>query len=405
MKSDLFLKTVILVALLAPVAAWPAQDGAEVTIKGGLQCNGMCVSDPKPEDHVMVVYAVDGSPEIAAKVKKIMDEFYPDKGLDADAAAKLQDQFIAHLKYYIAPDSSAPPPDQNKKGAGHYCYASKPVAVTGIVYEKDGRQWIKASKFEDARLNYPAKMLLPDKPFAPAGAEPLILKINDTLTLKCLHVPAGKALLGEPFYVATRYQEEYPRLVTLTKPFYFAEIPITQEIWEAVMGNNPSKLKGPKIPVQSPLFAEIDKFCQALSAKTGRKVRLPTGAEWEYAARVGTSNPGFPEKFRDQDSTGNDGWKAVLPVKSKQPNAWGFYDMVSVWWEVTGDIAKYPTRQSETDPRYPAAGKAKRTAMGVARENWTISMREFEDETGLGYTFNKFRIAVDVEPADAKPGK
>lgn len=56
------------------------------------------------------------------------------------------------------------------------------------------------------------------------------------------------------------------------------------------------------------------------------------------------------------------------------------------------------------DPRYPASGKEKRTAMGVVGENWTISMREFDDESGLGYSSNRFRIAVDDEPA-APPDK
>jgi formylglycine-generating enzyme required for sulfatase activity len=379
-----------------------AQEGAEVTLKGGLQCNGMCLPDPKKEDHVLVLFAVDGSAEIAARVKQILDAHYPEKGLDADAAVQLQDQWIAHLKYFISPDSPADVPDPNKGKNGHYCHASRPVAVTGRVTEKDGRKWIRATKVSDGGVNYPDRMLKEDKPFEPAGKEPLVLQINDRLSLSCIRIPAGKALLGEPFYVAIRYQEEYPRLVTLTRPFYLAEIPVTQEIWEAVMGVNPSKVKDPKLPVQNPLFPDIDRFCRMLSQKTGRSVRLPSGAEWEYAARVGTSNPGFPEKYRNQGTLRNEGQKTPLPVKSKQPNAWGLYDLISPWWEVTGDKAKYPSRQAEIDPRYPASGKENRTAMGVVGENWSISMREFDDETGLGYSSNRFRIAVDDEPAPRK---
>jgi hypothetical protein len=129
-------------------AETPAQaDGAEVTIKGGLQCNGMCVPNPKPEDHLMVLFAIDGSPEIAARVKKIVEEHYPEKGLDAEAAEKLQNQFVAQLKYFVSPDSTAQVPDPNKKGAReHYCHSSQPMALTGIVTEKDGRKWIKVAK-------------------------------------------------------------------------------------------------------------------------------------------------------------------------------------------------------------------------------------------------------------------
>ena len=149
-------------------------------------------------------------------------------------------------------------------------------------------------------------------------------------------------------------------------------------------------------------FPDIDRFCRILSEKTGRKVRLPSAAEWEYAARVGTSNPGFPEKYRQQGTLRNEGQKTPLPVKSKEPNAWGLYDLISPWWEVTGDKAKYPSRQAEIDPRYPALGTEHRTAMGVVGENWSISMREFDDETGLGYSSNRFRIAVDDLPPPQK---
>jgi formylglycine-generating enzyme required for sulfatase activity len=196
-----------------------------------------------------------------------------------------------------------------------------------------------------------------------------------------------------------RYQEEYPRLVTLTKPYYMAEIPITQEMWEAVMGNNPSKQKGAQVPVQNPLFPDVDTFCRILSQKTGHKVRLPSAAEWEYAARVGTSNPGFAQKYRDQNSGLPDN-KSVLPVKHKRPNAWGLFDMESCWWEITCDKAMYPVRKEEIDPVYPAASNhGSRCTMGYPKEDsgWTISMREFNDETGLGYSSNKFRIVVEVE--------
>src|SRR5262249_55226154 len=67
--------------------------GDEVTLKGSVVCNGACVPDPKKEDHGLVVFAIDGTAEIRATLERIMKDYYPDKGLDAEAAQKLMDQF------------------------------------------------------------------------------------------------------------------------------------------------------------------------------------------------------------------------------------------------------------------------------------------------------------------------
>jgi formylglycine-generating enzyme required for sulfatase activity len=380
----------VLICVLVSSSGW----AQEITIKGAMQCNGMTVPSPTAEDHnYMVIFAVDGSPDVQALVKKVLDAFYPDKGLDADTAVKLQDAYIAQLKFCIAPDSPAKPAGQ-KTGASHYCSAATGSAVTGTVYKKDGKNWIRATRIENTRINYPARMLAPDRPFVIPNKKPLMLPIAKGLTLRCLYVPPGKAMLGAPLFMATRYQEEYPHLVTLTKGFYLGEIPITQDMWQAVAGANPSLQKGADIPVEDPLFPDMDKFCEILSQRTGKKVRLPSTAEWEYAARSGTSNPGFAEKYADQYSSG--ARNEVKPVRATKPNAWGFYQMFSCWWEITGDTAMYPQRAAAVDPHYPAGhDHANRAGMGVVRENWSIAMREFDDEKGLGYAANKFRILVE----------
>jgi formylglycine-generating enzyme required for sulfatase activity len=194
-----------------------------------------------------------------------------------------------------------------------------------------------------------------------------------------------------PYFV-----EEYPHLVTLTKPFYMAEIPITQEMYEAVMVKNPSTVKDPQLPVQNPPFADINKFCQILSENNGKKVRLPTDAEWEYAARVGTSNPGFAEKYKDQNSTGSSGFKAPLTVKSKRSSAWGLYDMASCWWEISADKGMYNVRHSAVDPQYPPgveSAKSQRSGRGIIQPNWSIGTHEFITEKP-DYAGQKFRVIV-----------
>jgi len=325
---------------------------AEITLNCSMVCNGACVPDPKAGDHLMVLFTIGGSPEIRAEVKAIIKEFYPEKGLDAEAAQKLMDQFSARLKFYLAPDSPALR-DTKNTGRNHYCMPARASAVTGAISEKDGKKWITATRIERAKLRFPDVMLTPDRPFVVPDQLPRVLKIAGKLTLKCVYIPPGKFLMGTPFYMWPYYVEEYPHLVTLTRPFYMAEIPITQEMYEAVMGTNPSTVKDPQLPVQNPPFADVDKFCQILSQRSGMKVRLPTDAEWEYAARVGTSNPGFPDRYKEQNSSGPDGFKAPLRVKSKKPNAWGLYDMASSWWEISADLGMYNVRHSAVDPHYP----------------------------------------------------
>ena len=377
--------------------------GAEVTLQGSVVCNGACIPDPKKEDHGLVVFAIDGTDEVRATLEKIMKEFYPDKGLDAEAAQKLMDEFSKHLKYHIAPDSPALKEVKNK-GDNHYCMPATASAVTGTLSEQDGKKWINATRIEPCKLKYPDKMLAADKPFVTPSREPLLLKAGDKLTLKCVPIPAGKFLMGTPVYMWPYHVEEYPHQVTLTRDYYLAEIPITQEMYEAVMDNNPSLVKDPQLPVQNPTFRDIQTFCDILSETNGKKVRLPTSAEWEYAARVGTSDPAFAEKYKDQNSSGPDGFKSPLKVKSKKANAWGLYDMASCWWEITGDKAMYHVRKSVVDPRNPPGvedGRSQRTGRGIVSDRWSIGTHEFITEKA-DYAGQKFRVVVEIEAKGAK---
>jgi formylglycine-generating enzyme required for sulfatase activity len=377
--------------------------GAEVTIRGSLVCNGACISDPKAEDHVLVVFAIDGTDDIRARVDGIVKDLYPDQGLDTDAAQKVMDRFGAELKYYVSPDSPALK-DRANPTASYYCMPATASAVTGKVSKRDGKKWINATRIEPARLTYPPRMLAPDRPSVMPSRRPLTLQVGEKLTLKCVPIPAGRFLMGTPFYMWPYHVEEYPHPVTLTRDYYLAEIPITQEMYQAVMGNNPSRVRGPQLPVHTLKFKDIERFCDTLSKQNGKKVRLPTSAEWEYAARVGTSSPAFAEKYRDQNSSGPEGYKYPLQVKSKKPNTWGLYDMASCWWEITGDKAAYHVRKAVTDPHFPpGAGtdRSQRTGRGIVNDRWSICTHEFIGERE-DYAGQKFRVLVEIEQKGVK---
>ena len=158
-------------------------------------------------------------------------------------------------------------------------------------------------------------------------------------------------------------EDEVPRhKVRLTRGFELGKYEVTQAQWEAVMGpdSNPSETRGPNNPVDSVNKDEIHAFLDKLNARNdGYKYRLPTEAEWEYAA--GAGSPPIPRA-----SLGDYAWFAdnsddeSHPVGLKKPNAWGLYDMFGNVREWVDDRAAYydyrPLPEISVDPKGPQPG-------------------------------------------------
>ena len=104
-------------------------------------------------------------------------------------------------------------------------------------------------------------------------------------------IPSGRFIMGSPTDEAERSDDELQHTVTISKPFYMGQMCVTQEQYEAVMKANPSRFKGAKRPVETVSWDDAMDFCRRVSQRTGRSVRLPTEAQWEYACRAGTATP------------------------------------------------------------------------------------------------------------------
>jgi formylglycine-generating enzyme required for sulfatase activity len=142
-----------------------------------------------------------------------------------------------------------------------------------------------------------------------------------------------------------------PHQVTITAGFWIGQTDVTQLAWRQVKGTDPSYFKGSQLPVETVNWNEAQSYCQAVG------MRLPTEAEWEYAARAGSTG----SRYADIDQIGwysaNSGGK-THQVMQKQPNAWGLYDMLGNVWQWTEDwYADTYSGSAETDPHGPASGK------------------------------------------------
>ncbi len=182
---------------------------------------------------------------------------------------------------------------------------------------------------------------------------------TNSIHMEFVLVPAGTFKMGS----ATGDADERPvHQVTISKAFYLGKYEVTQGQWQAVMGTNPSAFPGdPNRPVDQVSWNEAQVFINKLNAMEGVKLyRLPTEAEWEYAARAGSTTiysfGNDPKQLGDYTWYRGNAEHHSHPVGQKQPNAWGLYDMLGNVWEWVQDWeGKYPAGPV-TDPKGAESG-------------------------------------------------
>ena len=185
--------------------------------------------------------------------------------------------------------------------------------------------------------------------------------IIQNLINNMVHVEGGTFTMGATSEQGTDAgKDEKPAHQVTLSSFSIGKYEVTQEEWEAVMGNNPSSFKGAKRPVERVSWNDCQEFIRKLNTMTGKRFRLPTEAEWEYAARGGIKSSGY--KYAGSDNLDRVAWyesnsgNATHDIGQKSPNELGLYDMSGNVWEWCQDWYGGYSSNSQTNPSGPSSG-------------------------------------------------
>ena len=216
------------------------------------------------------------------------------------------------------------------------------------------------------------------------------------LGMTFVKIPAGTFMMGSPDSELGRYRGEIQHQVTISKAFELQTTEVTQSQFEAVMGYNPSYIRGHDLPVVDVSWDVAQAFISKLNAKLdGYRYRLPTEAEWEYAARAGTTGPyaGDFDAMAWYDI--NSGGK-THPVATKAPNAWGLYDMHGNVWEWAQDWVGDYSPSAVTDPVGPGrdttGGRVNRGGSWRNESRACRSATRHDASPDFGYSSIGFRL-------------
>ena len=191
----------------------------------------------------------------------------------------------------------------------------------------------------------------------------ITIPVKDGINIEMVRVEAGTFTMGTKKEMMKPWDDENPaHQVTLTNDYYIGKYEVTQALWQAVMGNNPSYFKGDNLPVEQVSWNDCQEFISKLNRITGKTFRLPTEAEWEYAARGGKKGRGY--QYSGSNKLSDVAWyyknskKKTHPVGLKQANELGIYDMSGNVWEWCQDLYGRYDSSSQVNPTGANSGSS-----------------------------------------------
>ena len=198
-----------------------------------------------------------------------------------------------------------------------------------------------------------------------AGQEATTLSpVLQELKANMVRVDGGTFTMGAaPNQLQNAESDEKATHAVTLDTFYICKYEVTQDLWTCVMDDNPSYFKGGQLPVESVTWGDCQKFIKKLNALTGENYRLPTEAEWEYAARGGNQSKGY--KYAGSDAVDEVAWyssnsgNCTHPVGIKKPNELGLYDMSGNVYEWCQDWKVPYPRHAVANPQGGTEGTAR----------------------------------------------
>ena len=328
---------------------------------------------------------------------------------------------LAMLFGVVDPGASTPPPERPwyRDWIGLGDNPDPPTVRAYIkMYEDEphAAEWVTYAEELLARLTKPPPPPPPDPPRLLAGS-----LWKSPRGMEFVWIPAGTFMMGSPEGERARDDDEVQHEVRISRGFWMGKYEVTQGEWEAVMGWNPSSFEGcgVRCPVESVFRHHVQEFIGKLNeweSGSGYEYRLPTEAEWEYAARAGSAGATPEGELRilgERNAPGLDGqawyggnsgvtyagawdcswWKerqyeaercGTHAVGLKRANGWGLHDMLGNVWELTADwYGRYPSG-SVTDPEGSLTG-----SLWVVRGGcWSCGAREVRSANRIPYTHN-----------------